>query len=83
MEIFLGPQPVPFIRNRQRLPSGDSEAPAPTPPSPPTMAFPKVSKWRQEQMKKAKSARPVPGSRERPIPLLHGPLSLPYARNPR
>jgi hypothetical protein len=47
------------------------------------MAFPKVSKWRQEQMKKAKSARPVPGSRERPIPLLHGPLSLPYARNPR
>lgn len=42
-----------------------------------------LSQWRQEQLKKAKPIRPVAGARERPIPLLHGPLSLPYARNPR
>ncbi|WOO82303.1 uncharacterized protein LOC62_04G005797 [Vanrija pseudolonga] len=41
-----------------------------------------LSQWRQEQLKKAKPIRPVAGARERPIPLLHGPLSLPYARNP-
>jgi hypothetical protein len=34
-------------------------------------------------LKKVKPIRPVAGARERPIPLLHGPLSLPYARNPR
>lgn len=44
---------------------------------------PQLSKWRQEQLKKVKPIRPVAGARERPIPLLHGPLSLPYARNPR
>lgn len=42
-----------------------------------------LSRWRQEQMKKFKPSRPVSGARERPIPVLHGPLSLPYARNPR
>lgn len=42
-----------------------------------------LSTWRQKQLKKFKASRPVAGARERPIPLLHGPLSLPYARNPR
>lgn len=53
------------------------EASKPTSPPPP------VSRWRREQIKKFKPGRPVNGARERPIPLLHGPLSLPYARNPR
>lgn len=42
-----------------------------------------LSSWRQKQLKKFKPGRVVPTSRERPIPTLHGPLSLPYARNPR
>lgn len=42
-----------------------------------------LSSWRLKQLKKFKASRPVAGARERPIPLLHGPLSLPYARNPR
>ncbi|GMK56357.1 hypothetical protein CspeluHIS016_0301970 [Cutaneotrichosporon spelunceum] len=42
-----------------------------------------LSSWRQKQLKKFKHGRPVAGARERPIPTLHGPLSLPYARNPR
>ncbi|BEI88833.1 uncharacterized protein CcaverHIS019_0201950 [Cutaneotrichosporon cavernicola] len=41
-----------------------------------------LSTWRQKQLKKFKHGRPVAGARERPIPTLHGPLSLPYARNP-
>lgn len=42
-----------------------------------------LSRWRQEQIRKFKPSRPVSGARERPIPILHGPLSLPYSRNPR
>ncbi len=42
-----------------------------------------LSTWRQKQLKKYKRSHPVAGARERPIPTLHGPLSLPYARNPR
>jgi hypothetical protein len=93
MEIFLGPQPLPFIRNRHRLLSEEYD-PSPTRSKSDSssgsiaikMSSPvqlKVSNWRAEQMKKFKAVRPVQGARERPIPLLHGPLSLPYARNPR
>lgn len=104
LEIFLGPQPLPYIRNRHRIVFDEID------PSPcrskssesSTSSFnmvqkgsivmtshpsqesrPEVSNWRKEQLKKVKSIRPVAGARERQIPLLHGPLSLPYARNPR
>lgn len=45
---------------------------------------PKLSSWRLEQIKYTKRARQA-GEKQtpRPISSLHGPLSLPYARNPR
>ena len=43
----------------------------------------KMSTWRTEQVKYAKRARRGPDATTKPIPALHGPLSLPYARNPR
>ncbi len=43
----------------------------------------KLSTWRTEQIKYTKRARRGQDSTPKPIPALHGPLSLPYARNPR
>ena len=43
----------------------------------------KLSSWREEQIKYTKRARRGPDTAPKPIPTLHGPLSLPYARNPR
>ncbi|OCF44645.1 hypothetical protein I317_01532 [Kwoniella heveanensis CBS 569] len=42
----------------------------------------KLSTWRLEQLKHARPAKVMGGTTLRPIPTLHGPLSLPYARNP-
>ena len=41
------------------------------------------SSWRMEQLKNAKPGRLVGNHSIRRIPPFHGPLSLPYARNPR
>ncbi|WVF72972.1 hypothetical protein IAT40_007790 [Kwoniella sp. CBS 6097] len=41
-----------------------------------------LSTWRLEQIKNARPAKLMGGTTLRPIPTLHGPLSLPYARNP-
>ena len=43
----------------------------------------KLSVWRKEQIKYTKRARLEPNATPKPIPALHGPLSLPYSRNPR
>jgi len=42
-----------------------------------------MSSWRTEQIKYTKRARRGPDSGLKAVPHLHGPLSLPYARNPR
>ena len=42
-----------------------------------------LSTWRYEQIKFTRKARMSKDPKIRPIPTLHGPLSLPYARNPR
>ncbi|WRT70218.1 uncharacterized protein IL334_007213 [Kwoniella shivajii] len=42
----------------------------------------RFSSWRREQIKLARTAKLMAGTTPRPIPTLHGPLSLPYARNP-
>jgi len=42
-----------------------------------------MSDWRKEQLKYMKKARMGKNQVEKPIPGLQGPLSLPYARNPR
>jgi hypothetical protein len=39
--------------------------------------------WRQEQVKYVRKARLNPNFKPKNIPTLHGPPSLPYARNPR
>ncbi|WWC94884.1 hypothetical protein V866_001735 [Kwoniella sp. B9012] len=41
-----------------------------------------LSSWRREQIKTTRTAKLMAGTTPRPIPTLHGPLSLPYARNP-
>ncbi|WWC91710.1 uncharacterized protein L201_006656 [Kwoniella dendrophila CBS 6074] len=41
-----------------------------------------LSSWRREQLKTTRTAKLMAGTTPRPIPTLHGPLSLPYARNP-
>ncbi|OCF61291.1 hypothetical protein L486_00938 [Kwoniella mangroviensis CBS 10435] len=41
-----------------------------------------LSTWRREQIKTTRTAKLMAGTTPRPIPTLHGPLSLPYARNP-
>lgn len=51
--------------------SGPEDAPLP------------VSSWRKEQLKYQKEARLSTETGPRPISAYHGPLSLPYARNPR
>ena len=43
----------------------------------------KLSVWRKEQIKYTKRARLEPNATPKHIPALHGPLSLPYSRNPR
>jgi hypothetical protein len=43
----------------------------------------KLSKWRQEQLEKMNRPKVVSDGPPKPITTLHGPLSLPYARNPR
>ena len=43
----------------------------------------KLSAWRMEQIKYTKRAHLAPNATLKPIPALHGPLSLPYSRNPR
>lgn len=110
MEIFLGPQPLPFIHHRRRLlleeynPSPCRTKGVEQPPlkthkgiaivpgqagdtnmqhQDTALGQPVLSKWRTGQLKKPKNIQPVASARERPVPLLHGPLSLPYARNPR
>ncbi|KAK4686494.1 hypothetical protein P7C73_g3637, partial [Tremellales sp. Uapishka_1] len=52
--------------------------------SEPELPKPKVvlSSWRIAQMKKEFIGKRVGTGPARPIPALHGPLSLPYARNP-
>ena len=42
-----------------------------------------VTSWRTEQIKYTRKARMSRDDSVRPIPTLNGPLSLPYARNPR
>ncbi|WVR00163.1 hypothetical protein IAU59_007305 [Kwoniella sp. CBS 9459] len=41
-----------------------------------------LSTWRLEQLKHARPGKLMGGTTLRPISTLHGPLSLPYARNP-
>ncbi|WWC64572.1 uncharacterized protein I303_107183 [Kwoniella dejecticola CBS 10117] len=41
-----------------------------------------LSSWRREQIQNTRMAKLMAGTTPRPIPTLHGPLSLPYARNP-
>lgn len=43
----------------------------------------KLTSWRRDQIKKAKQPELILASTPKPIPTLYGPLSLPYARNPR
>lgn len=43
----------------------------------------KLTSWRRDQIKKAKQPELILSSTPKPIPTLYGPLSLPYARNPR
>lgn len=42
-----------------------------------------VSEWRKEQLKYMRKGRVSKGLETKRIPTLNGPLSLPYARNPR
>lgn len=42
-----------------------------------------VTAWRIEQLKYMRKARMSRDDTVKPIPTLNGPLSLPYARNPR
>ncbi|WWC72024.1 uncharacterized protein I206_105983 [Kwoniella pini CBS 10737] len=44
--------------------------------------FKSLSSWRQEQIRSTRTAKLMAGTTPRMIPTLHGPLSLPYARNP-
>lgn len=43
----------------------------------------KLTSWRRDQIKKAKQPELILASTPKPIPTFYGPLSLPYARNPR
>ena len=42
-----------------------------------------MSNWRNNQLRTARTPYLTKDSTLKPIPALHGPLSLPYARNPR
>ncbi|WVR07658.1 hypothetical protein IAU60_004700 [Kwoniella sp. DSM 27419] len=42
----------------------------------------RLSSWREEQLKTARPGKLMTGTVPRPISTLHGPLTLPYARNP-